>query len=315
MTIQPPSGPVPLFYSYAHEDEELRDQLDKHLRLLERQGLIASWHDREIRVGDDWASEIDAHLENAQIILLLISADFLVSDYRYGVEMRRALERHYAGEARVIPIILRPVDWEFEPLLNNLQVLPTDGKPVITWPSYDAAFTDIAKGLRQVVEDLLNGQSKQERKTLALKRIANPRLQEQRREACLRLLTAIHELVPIVAEYRQMHDNLGTRAKIAFTARQHMRKINIQFQPIQRRLALAGSELSIDPDGKDVTDAFVAYMQAQNRYFQALIKPMINLSTLGLGKGDAAMLDALAQQANEQLSVLEKVIQDFIQSA
>src|SRR5258708_16352434 len=215
MSIQPPSGPVTLFYSYAHEDEALRNQLDKHLRLLERQGLITSWHDREIRAGDDWANEIYTHLENAQLILLLISVDFLASEYCYGVEMRWALDRHYAGEARVIPIILRPVDWQHDLLLSGLQALPTNGKPVTTWPFppyYDEAFEDIAKGIRTVVEDLLGSQYKQEQKALALRGIANPRLQEQRREACLRLLTAIHELVLIVAEYRQMHDNLRTRA-------------------------------------------------------------------------------------------------------
>ena len=318
MSIQPPLGPVPLFYSYAHEDEGLRNQLDKHLRLLERQGLITSWHDREVRAGDDWASEIDTHLENAQIILLLISVDFLASEYCYGVEMRRALDRHYAGEARVIPIILRPVDWHHDLLLSGLAALPTNSEPVTTWPSppyYDAAFVDIAKGIRTVVEDLLSSQYKQEQKALALRGTGNPRLQEQRREACLRLLTAVHELVPIIAEYRQMHDNLWTRAKMAFNSRQHVRKVNTQFQPIHQKLALAGSELSIDPNGKSVIDAFVAYMQAQNRYFQAIIKPMRSPLTFAFGKADATVLDALAGQANEQLSVLETVIQDFIQSA
>lgn len=318
MSTQPPSGPVTLFYSYAHEDEALCNQLDKHLRPLERQGLITSWHDREIRAGDDWASEIDTHLENAQIILLLISADFLASEYHYGVEMRRALDRHYAGEARVIPIILRPVDWEHEPLLNNLQALPGDSKPVTTWPSppyYDAAFEDITKGIRKVVEDLLNGQYNQEQKVLALKEIANPRLQEHRRETCLRLLVSIRELVLIVAEYRQMHDNLGSRTKMAFTARHHVRKIHTQFQSIQTKLALAGSELSLDPDGKGVMDALVAYLQAQARYIQAIIKPMKSILTFPYGKTDTAVLDALAQQADEHLSVLETVAQFFIQSA
>src|SRR6266446_760551 len=145
-----------LFYSYAHEDEELRNQLDKHLSLLKRQGLIAGWHDRQISAGKEWAKEINTHLNTAHIILLLISADFLASNYCYSVEMERALERHEAGEARVIPIILRPVDWEHEPFLQKLQALPTDAKPVITWPSppsYDTAFTDIVKGIRKVIEE------------------------------------------------------------------------------------------------------------------------------------------------------------------
>ncbi len=148
---------IELFYSYAHKDEELRNQLDKHLILLQRQGFLSAWYDRDIRAGGDWSSEIDAHLESAQIILLLISADFLASDYCYDVEMQRALERHQAGDARVIPIILRPVDWRPDTSLSRLQALPTNGKPVITWPSpplYDAAFEDIAKGIRKVVEEL-----------------------------------------------------------------------------------------------------------------------------------------------------------------
>ncbi len=318
MSIQPPSGPVTLFYSYAHEDEELRNQLDKHLRLLQRQGYLSAWYDRDIRAGDDWAKKIDTHLESAQIILLLISADFLASDYCYIVEMQRALERHSIGEARVIPIILRPVDWKQDPTLSSLQALPTDGKPVTTWPSppyYDEAFEDIAQGIRQVVEDLLNGQYKSEQKGLAVKGIANQRLQEQRRETCLRLLISIRELVQIVAEYRQAHDNLWMRSKMAFNSRQHMKRIKAQFQSIQNKLILAGSELSIDPNGKGVMDAFIAYMQAQARYIQEIIKPMKSPLTFPFGKTDTAVLDALAKQADEQLSVLEKVAQNFIQSS
>src|SRR6266567_1298089 len=315
MPIQPPSGPVTLFYSYAHEDEELCNQLKKHVRLFERYGLVTSWHDREIRAGDDWAIEINTHLESAQIILLLISADFLASDYCYGVEMKRALERHFAGEARVILIILRPVDWQYDLLLSGLQVLPTDGKPVTIWsssPPYDAPFEDIAKGIRKVVVDLRNSQYDQEQKALAIKGIANPRLQEQRRETCLRLLTSIRELVLIVAEYRQAHDDLWIRLKRGFNSSQHVRRIKTQFQSIQNKLALAGSELSIDPNGKDVMDAFVAYMQAQSRYIREIISPMKSPLTFAFGKTDTAVLDAFAEQANEQLSVLEKVAQDFI---
>src|SRR6516165_5669862 len=105
-------APLTLFYSYSHEDEILRDQLEKHLRHLQRQGLISAWHDRQILAGETWEHEIDRHLEMASIILLLISPDFLGSDYCYENEMQRALERHERGEARVIPLILRPCDWQ-----------------------------------------------------------------------------------------------------------------------------------------------------------------------------------------------------------
>jgi hypothetical protein len=90
---------IRLFFSYSHQDEALRDELAKHLSLLERDGVLRSWHDRQIVPGSDWAGHIDQHLEQAQIILLLISADFLASDYCYDGELNRALERHEAGEA------------------------------------------------------------------------------------------------------------------------------------------------------------------------------------------------------------------------
>src|SRR5579859_1437165 len=108
-------APVEVFYSYAHEDEVLRNELEKHLSILQRLGLISSWHDRQIVAGTDWAKAIDTHLETASLILLLVSSDFLVSDYCYGVEMKRALERHQMKEARVIPILLRPVEWKGAP--------------------------------------------------------------------------------------------------------------------------------------------------------------------------------------------------------
>src|SRR6266852_1110811 len=147
------STPVEVFYSYAHEDEAFRDTLEKHLSLLRRQGLITAWHDRRILPGADWSQAIDEHLEQASVILLLISADFLASDYCYGIEMQRALERHQANEARVIPILLRPVDWKGAPFAH-LQALPTDAKPITIWRNRDAAFADVAAGIRRVIEDL-----------------------------------------------------------------------------------------------------------------------------------------------------------------
>jgi len=86
------SAPLEVFYSYAHEDETLRDELEKHLKLLQRQGLISNWHDRRIEPGRDWAAEIDSHSRSADIVLLLVSADFISSDYCYGVEMMEAQE-------------------------------------------------------------------------------------------------------------------------------------------------------------------------------------------------------------------------------
>lgn len=145
--------PINLFISYSHKDEALRAELDKHLTLLGRRGVIKAWHDRNIDAGDEWANEIDENLNQAKVILLLISADFLASTYCYEIEMTRALERHWAGDAIVIPIILRDVDWQDAPF-GKLQALPTGGKPVEDWPSHDKAFADIAREIRKRVEKL-----------------------------------------------------------------------------------------------------------------------------------------------------------------
>lgn len=142
--------PIEVFYSYSHQDEKLRKTLEKHLKFLQRDGIISSWHDRKISPGDEWKGEIDSHLKSAQIILLLISADFIASDYCYDIEMKRAMKRHAAGEAKVIPIILRACEWQNAPF-GKLQALPTDGKPVKSWSNSAEAFTNIAQGLKRIV--------------------------------------------------------------------------------------------------------------------------------------------------------------------
>src|SRR4029079_7029762 len=105
-------GSIEVFLSYAREDEPLLGELVKHLGLLKRQGVIRDWHDREMTAGTEWKGQIDRHLDTAGVILLLVSADFIASDYCWDVEVKRALERHDRGEARVIPVILRHVDWD-----------------------------------------------------------------------------------------------------------------------------------------------------------------------------------------------------------
>jgi TIR domain len=142
-----------LFCSYSHKDEALRDELAKHLKLFERQGLIQSWHDRKIGAGDLWQEAIDRGLREADVILLLISADFLASDYCFDFEMNKALDRHAAGEALVIPVILRPVDWRGTPF-SKFQALPADGRPVTTFENLDIALEQVAQGIRRAIEGL-----------------------------------------------------------------------------------------------------------------------------------------------------------------
>ena len=136
-----------LFFSYSHKDEALRDRLEVHLAALKREGAISTWHDRRIMAGDVLDQRIDENLESADIILLLVSPDFLASDYCHDVEMQRALARHEKGIARVIPVILRPCDWRHSPFAHLLAA-PTDGKPITKWANEDEAFLDVVQKIR-----------------------------------------------------------------------------------------------------------------------------------------------------------------------
>ncbi|WP_437657009.1 AAA family ATPase [Sorangium sp. So ce1182] len=149
----PRKKPLRLFFSYSHKDEALRDELETHLALLKREGLLQSWHDRRVGAGEEWAGQIDKNLNEAEVILLLVSADFLASDYCFDNEMTRALQRHDAGQACVIPVILRKTDWHRAPFAK-LQALPTDARPITLWQDRDEAWTDVALGIRRAVESL-----------------------------------------------------------------------------------------------------------------------------------------------------------------
>ena len=142
---------VNLFFSYSHKDEALRDELDKHLSILKRQGIINVWHDRRINAGAAIDTEISNNLKSANIILLLISSDFLASDYCYDKEMQHAMKMHENKEAVVIPVILRPCDWHSAPF-GKLRAVPIDGKAVTKFASYDEAFLDITTAIKAVIQ-------------------------------------------------------------------------------------------------------------------------------------------------------------------
>ena len=143
--------PITVFYSYSHKDEDLRNELDAHLAALRRSGLIREWHDRKILAGQEWEREISRYLDSAQLILFLLSADFVNSSYCVDVEVKRALEKQSAGEAVVVPVILRPVVWGIIPQFNRLQALPKDARPVTEWPSHDLAFVSVCEGILALV--------------------------------------------------------------------------------------------------------------------------------------------------------------------
>jgi hypothetical protein len=150
---------VSVFFSYSHSDEGSRNELEKHLAMLKRQGLIAAWHDRRILAGEKLDQEIDQSLIEADLVLLLVSPDFLASEYCYSREMNKALEMRGQGRAWVIPIILEHCDWRQSPL-GELLACPKDGKPVADYPNPNKAFNEITQEIRRVVEGIESKRSR-----------------------------------------------------------------------------------------------------------------------------------------------------------
>ncbi|MDR5901785.1 toll/interleukin-1 receptor domain-containing protein [Halomonas icarae] len=140
-----------VFFSYSHRDESFRDALEAQLSILKKRGVITAWHDRAIDAGEEIDRAIDENIHNSDVILLLISPDFIASDYCYDIEMTVAMERHGKGESTVIPVIIRPCDWKDAPF-SKLMAVPTDGKPVTLWSDRDSAFLDITNSIKRVVQ-------------------------------------------------------------------------------------------------------------------------------------------------------------------
>ena len=199
-----------VFFSYSHDDEQYRDLLEKHLAPLKHQGLIESWHDRRILAGAEVDQEIDQQLEQADVILLLISASFLASPYCYSIEMRRAMERHAAREATVIPIIVRPCHWQSSPF-GSLLALPRDGKPITTWSNFDEAYTDVVQQVSKVVERGASGKVSGVRPALSMReKTAAPAAVSLPRSSNMRLLktftdadkdTFLHDAFEFLAKF------------------------------------------------------------------------------------------------------------------
>lgn len=141
-----------VFYSYSHKDADLRERLGTYLAPLRQQQKISDWYDRKIEPGANWETEITSQLDAAELILLLVSADFLASEYCFGVEMEKATARLKRGEVRVVPILLKPCLWE-ESRFSELQIIPRDAKAIASWPSVDEALTNVASEIRTLVSE------------------------------------------------------------------------------------------------------------------------------------------------------------------
>ena len=180
--------PLDVFISYSRKDEVLKNELARHLKILQREGKINTWQDRDIEAGTEWAAEIKTQLEKAQIILLLVTSNFLASDYCYETEMQQAVQRHNEGTARVIPIILKPCSWRYSGF-KALQALPRDGEPVTRWQDREEAFLDIEIGIRKVIDSLhaerLHQEQKAEPDRKELEKQKNLANQKQRQEQAI----------------------------------------------------------------------------------------------------------------------------------
>ena len=143
--------PVQVLLLYTHKDARFRDDLMASLIPLERQGLIMFYEERIITPGTEWAAEMNKRLASTQLILLLISPDFLASDYVWSNELKHILRRAKAGEILVIPIIVRAADWHNSPY-GMFRPLPSNEVPVHAWTSRDEAYVDIAQGIQTAVE-------------------------------------------------------------------------------------------------------------------------------------------------------------------
>ena len=183
-----------LFFSYSHRDEELRNELEIHLASLKRQKVIETWHDRKIPAGSEFAHEISKELEAADIILLLVSPYFIASDYCYDIELKHALEKHDAGEAAVIPVILHPSDWQSLPF-GKLTATPLDGKPISSFASMHEAFLQVNQAIRKAAEAINTPAPKPPQATIA--------------RAPATGIQILHQLPPPLDDFTDRHDEVA----------------------------------------------------------------------------------------------------------
>ena len=152
------SGPLSLFLSYAHADESIAEALRRHLSPLRHEGVVEAWYDRDLGPGDRWDDEISARLEAADIVIALLSADFVASEYAYGRELRRALELHQLGRLVLVPVIGRACYWQSLPI-GSLQALPDGGRPITSWDDRDSAYVTVVRGIEAAARARLAGGS------------------------------------------------------------------------------------------------------------------------------------------------------------
>ncbi|MCC2955338.1 TIR domain-containing protein [Massilia sp. IC2-477] len=225
------SPKIRVFYSYSHKDEVYREQLEEHLAILRRTGLIHDWSDRKIVPGRDWKNDINENLLAADLILLLVSSSFIASDYCIERELSTAMSLHESGKTRVVPIFIRPTVYSGAPF-SGLQGLPSDGVSISEWSNVDLGWQDVAIGLVKVLEEI--SEQKQ--------RARNPERMKTIRAAMVEEVERIDSLyekddLPLVggiptglADLDRLINGLGAEDLMVIASRPSMGKTNLSLQ-------------------------------------------------------------------------------------
>lgn len=266
-----------VFVSYSHKDEPLKIELGNHLKLLEYQGLISVWHDRKILPGDEWDHQISQSLEQADIILLLVSSDFIASKYCWDIEVKRAIELHEFRRAVVIPVILRSVDWTLSPF-GKLQALPQNAQPITSAASKDDAMRFVSQEVRKVAMELI--QKKQKEREMAKKMAA-------------------------ISEYKKMYEGLVSEGKIS-PVKQFM------LDDFQRKMGLTDEDLAMlrqntsSKDNKEENQA--TYKNAFQRAVEEYGFPLLE----SIRKDLDLVLDYLGLTHPQVAGLEQQVVQHYI---
>lgn len=282
-------APWRVFYSYSHKDAQLRERLATYLAPLRQQKKIAEWYDREIKPGADWDTEISEQLNSAHLILLLVTEDFLASDYCFGVEVERALVRLKAGEVRVVPVLLRPCLWQ-ESRFSELQIIPRDAKAVSSWTSPQDAFVDVANEIRAVVSESPPSSS-----TAPLKPI------EQRAfESSLDLVRTQ------IQSYARLYERTRQRMTASTDRTARMERVVAQMRALATASYPLLAELASSPSpGERLAAVAILQVFATERFFSFLVrlvaseKPFIGYQAIVALR---FAVEALDPRAHEQLA-------------
>jgi len=282
---------IEVFFSYSHKDENLRDELADHLSVLEQSGIITSWHDRRIEPGAEWANQIEDRLRTADIVLFLVSASFLASQYCYNTEMPVALERHAQKKAQIIPIILRPCGWENAPF-SHIQAVPTKKqrgiKPVTSdaWRDHDEAFLVVEQGIRRAVNTLLERRrhENRERDSHIYRSLVQDCLEDDCNLSPIERIRLDHEAQCLILslaernqiegdEQRQCQERESNRETFEIACRNATQQKGLISEKIEGELRLLGQSLKLSQSEIDLKIAEIRQHESERSILEPIQPP------------------------------------------